>query len=595
MAVDAVTILVNGTAQATDKTGQDVSLFDRDGIERVQGPDLTRLLERAPGVTITRNGGPGAFTAVHVRGGDSDQLLVLIDGVRVADPASPGGGFDLGNLLMGNVAKVELQRGSNSTIWGNQALSGVLAVTTNTRPGASASAEYGARDTFYGTLAAGGQLGPVSLGISGGRYASEGFSAAAGGAEPDGFRQNELAGRATVALASGLHAFARARYAEGRLDLDGFPAPTYAFADTAEYQSARQRSGAVGAEYANQALTLTASGSSARTERSNFDAPGSAANFTADGLSRRIELHGNWRLAPHLALAFGGEREWTRFATLYDGEHRTAITGAYGQFAYDRGPLHLAAGLRRDTNHDFGHATSAGADAAYALGEGWRIVASYGEGFKAPTLFQLRSDFGNVLLLPERSRSYDAGIAYGGPRGSAAVTAFRRDTRDLIVFVGCGGRSSGICAGRPYGTYDNASRARAEGIEFEAHGEPSEALQFGATYTFVRAQDVTAGSATARMALARRPRHALTLSGDWMRGPVRLGADLRVVSGSFDDAANTVPLAGYTTATVRGEFAIGRAITLFGRVENALDAIYQTAAGYATARRSAFIGARARL
>ena len=139
-----ITVLANGTRETLNQTGQSVSVFGRDAIENVQGADFTRLLERAPGVSLSRNGGPGSFTAVRVRGAEGEQLLVLIDGVRVADTASPAGGYDFGNLLMGNLAKVELQRSSNSTIWGSQALGGVLAVTTGTWPGIRGSAEYGA-------------------------------------------------------------------------------------------------------------------------------------------------------------------------------------------------------------------------------------------------------------------------------------------------------------------------------------------------------------------------------------------------------------------------------------------------------------------
>src|SRR4029079_2668676 len=143
------------------RTGQSVTVFDMDTVEEVQGADLGRLLERAPGISLSRNGGPGNFTAVRVRGAEGEQLLVLIDGVRVADTASPGGGFDFGNLLMGNLAKVELQRSSNSTIWGSQALGGVLAATTGGGNWNSASLEYGTHDSAYGTVAIELENGPA--------------------------------------------------------------------------------------------------------------------------------------------------------------------------------------------------------------------------------------------------------------------------------------------------------------------------------------------------------------------------------------------------------------------------------------------------
>ncbi len=591
-----ITVVASGFEENVSSTGHAVAIFTRDEIEAVQGSDIMRLLEQSPGVSLSRNGGPGNFTAVRVRGAEGEQLLVLVDGVRVADPASPGGGFDFGNLLMGNLDKVELQRTSNSTIWGGQALGGVLVVTTGGRPGRSVSAEYGAHDTFYGTAGVDMARGPVAFDVRAGYLTSDGFSAAAAGTEPDGFRQSELAGRLRANLTRTLSVFATGRYADGRLEIDGFPAPAFMLADTGEYQDTRQLSGAAGLAFASDALELHAAFSLADTERENFDpAFGTAPGYTTDGESERAELRGRWSLADGLALDFGGEREWLRFSTLFDSERRTAIWGGYAQLDYDRGPLHLAAGLRRDEHRDFGGEWSLGADAAYALSDAWRVTASYGEGFKAPTLFQLHSDFGNSLLQPERSRSYDVGIGYGNGDLDVTLTAFRRDTEDLIGFVSCFGTTTGICTGRPFGTYDNIGRARAQGLELEGRVEPVEGLALGAAYTLLNAEDRTPGSVNRGNDLPRRPKHALTATADWEAiDGLTLGTDLRVVSDSFDDAANLVPLDGYEVLTLRGEWDASEHVTLFGRVENIWDETYQTAAGYATSGRGAYLGARAR-
>jgi vitamin B12 transporter len=593
---ERITVLATGQPERLDWTGESITIFTRDDMNDVQGADLMRLLERAPGVSLSRNGGPGNFTAVRVRGAEGEQLLVLIDGVRAADPAAPGGGFDFGNLLMGGLAKVELQRGSNSTVWGSQALGGVLAATTGSQRGVTASAEYGAHDTFYAGAGARFALGPAELNLLGARFAGGGFSSAAAGTEPDGFRQTEVAGRVRVEVSDGLSAFATARYARSRLEIDGFPAPAFALSDTAEYQDTRQVSGAVGLSYVGEALDLRATVSLADTERNNFDpAFGTEPGYTTDGTSERAESRGRWRFAEGLALDFGGEREWLRFSTLFDPVRRTAISGAYAQLDYDRGPLHLAAGVRRDEHRDFGGEWSLGADAAWEMTDRWRLTASYGEGFKAPTLFQLHSDFGNSELKPERSRSYDFGLAFEAPDIALALTAFRRDMSDLIGFVSCFGVTTGVCAGRPFGTYDNIGRARARGVEAEARVQATGDLVLATIYTLLDAEDRTPGGANHGNALARRPRHAMTVTGDWQaNGALSFGADLRVVSGSFDDAANLVRLGGYAVMTLRAGWDLCEHVTLFGRVENLGDETYQTAAGYATPGRGAHIGARAR-
>ena len=183
-----ITVVATGDPLPVDQAGQPVSVIAKDEIDRIQGPDITRVLERAPGVTISRNGGVGGFTAVRVRGADAEQLLVLIDGVRVADAASPGGGFDFGNLLAGSIDKLELLRGSNSVVWGSQAIGGVLAIRTRAIDGVEGSAELGANDSRYATLSGGGSIGALSGGLSASFHDSDGISSAAGAQSLSGKR-----------------------------------------------------------------------------------------------------------------------------------------------------------------------------------------------------------------------------------------------------------------------------------------------------------------------------------------------------------------------------------------------------------------------
>jgi vitamin B12 transporter len=275
------------------------------------------------------------------------------------------------------------------------------------------------------------------------------------------------------------------------------------------------------------------------------------------------------------------------------------VTGLYAQLGYADETFAAHAGVRRDDHSRFGGEWSAGADARLQLFDAWSLHASYGEGFKAPSLFQLFSDFGNSALQARRpaavSTSASAPATASLYGASFDVTLFRRDTRGLIGFVSCFGITGGICSGRPFGTYDNVGRARAQGAEVEGRLRFNDHLAVQAAYSYLDAKDRTPGAATGGNDLARRPKHALTASLDWQPiEPVRLGADLRVVSDSFDDAANLVPLDGYATLAVRGEWDASEHVTLFGRVENLSDEDYQTAAGYATEGRAVHLGARAR-
>ena len=176
---DSLTITVTGNPSEVEDTGQPVNVIGAEEIADVQGPDLARVLQRVPGVTINRNGGLGSTTGVSVRGAANDKLLVLIDGVRVADTASPAGGFDFGTLSAANLSKVEVMRGANSVVWGADALAGVLVASTFERSGLAGSVEAGSRGTVS-TSVEGGIGGDAGfVGGSVGYITTDGFSAAA--------------------------------------------------------------------------------------------------------------------------------------------------------------------------------------------------------------------------------------------------------------------------------------------------------------------------------------------------------------------------------------------------------------------------------
>jgi vitamin B12 transporter len=234
-------------------------------------------------------------------------------------------------------------------------MGGVLAISTRGETGLQASGEYGARDTAFGTLAGGIGGEGASLAGAASWYRSDGFSSAAGGSEPDGFEQWDASARGRVALTPTLSAFARGRYARGRADLDGFPAPAFALADTGETQRTRQWSGAAGATYDHAGLALTAAYSVAETVRRAFDpAFGAAPAFTSEGHSDRIDLTGAWRPAAAVMVNFGGDYERTRFETLFDAGEQTHSVGAYAQLGIETGKLSAHAGARRDDHARFG-------------------------------------------------------------------------------------------------------------------------------------------------------------------------------------------------------------------------------------------------
>ena len=592
-----ITVVATGSPGRIDQTGQPITVLSAADLARLQGPDITRALEQVPGLVLSRNGGPGAFTGVRLRGADSEQILVLIDGVRVEDVSAPGAGFDFGTLTSGGIERIDVLRGANSLVWGSAALGGVIAVTTKDLNGLEASTEGGSRVSFAGDAAAGLSRGKYDLSLSGGYSTTDGVSAAASGTEPDGARQWHLGGKARFDLAEGLSFLATARYADTRTEIDGYPAPNYTFADTPEYQTTRQASSRVSLRYKAQWLTLNTGYALADTKRDYFDPVfGTAPSYGYRGRSQRADLTGRAQLPASFALDFGADSEWTRYSGTFDAPQCARQSSGHAMLGWHTARVSLAAGLRYDDHSRFGHATTLGANASLHLTDTLRLRTSYGEGFKAPTLFQLLSDYGNAALRPERTRNYDAGLEYTAGPIRAALTVYRRDSRNLIAYVSCYLQTTGICKNHPNDTYDNLGKARAEGVEAELTLRPDSRVTLRSIYTYTRARNLTPSSADLGNDLARRPRHALTLSSDWETPleHIALGADLRLTSRSFDDNANTVPLAGGPLAALRASIPLSERITLYGRIENLAGTRIQTAAGYGTPGRSAFAGLRVR-
>jgi vitamin B12 transporter len=603
---NTITVLATGSRLPIDQAGQPVSIIDGAEIASIQGPDITRVLERLPGVTFARNGGLGSTTSLFVRGANSQQLLVLVDGIRVADVAAPSGGYDFGNLTTGGLGRIELLRGSNSVVWGSEAIGGVLSLTSRDLNGAEASAEYGARDTFDGQVTAGLSGERYGVTLNGGYVRTDGFSQAASGTERDGFRQYRAGGRARFVLVPGLTASLVGRYTQGKLDIDGYPAPDFLFGDTPEYQKTREIGGRAGLAWTSDALDLNAGYQISDTRRRYYDPSFGDRDYNSEtqGQSRRAELTGALRATDTLRLDFGGDHEWSRIDTVsafsLAARYKANLSSGHALLGWYDDRFTLAGGVRYDDHSRFGDKWTFGANGSVTVANDMRVRASYGEGFKVPTLYQLFSEYGTRTLAPEKSRSYDAGIEYGGRNGRLhmAITAFRRDSRDLIDFTSPNGL---VCAGQAFGCYINVGRARATGFELELGARIAETLHGQVAYTYVKSTDRTRGSFNEGTDLARRPRHALTASLDWTPiadGPLTglmLGGDIRLVGGSYDFAGEFGRLASYALGTVRASVPLGEHVEVFGRIENVTNEDYVTAGDYGTAGRSAFVGVRAKM
>ncbi|MFM9852868.1 MAG: TonB-dependent receptor plug domain-containing protein [Sphingomonadaceae bacterium] len=587
---EPIIVTANGAPSYPERIGQAITVIERQKLETTQLQSVSDIVSQTPGITVARTGGPGSQTSAFVRGANSGQTLVLIDGVRVNDPSAPSGAYNFGNLLTGNIDRIEILRGPNSVPWGSQAIGGVISITTiqPTQDGAaSLRAEYGSRnDTqFVGNIS--GKAGPVALSLGGGYLRDDGISAAASGSERDGYRQYGANGSLRIDLSDDINIAAKGYFSNSRLGIDGgFP-----FGDSNRIQRDQQLLGSVSlnARLLDDKVSTRIAYSVSDINRDEFE-PGTPTLQTAlaRGRTQRVEGQADAQLSEAIRLVVGAEHETTRYAASSEfapdlTRASTGITGVFGQLiAKPLDGLTVTGGVRYDDHRTFGGRTTVSANAAWVVGN-TILRASYGEGFRAPSLDELFGPFSsNPLLKPETAQSYDVGVEQTLADGTLRVSAtvFRRNSKNQISF------SQAFLL-------ENISRARAEGLELGLTLKPTDNLEFTANYTLSDAKDRGTG-----LALLRRPQHSVTASIDWAaRDWLKVGAALQSVSDSFDSDFETferTSLDGYTLVGLRAAVPIGETIELYGRVENLFDEKYETVSGYGTLGRNAHVGVRAK-
>ena len=621
-AADPGTIVVTATRSpvAIDRVAASVTVLDKAAIDRAGDFAVADLLLRTPGVSLSRNGGYGTATSLRIRGAEADQTVVVIDGVKLNDPSSTGGGYNFANLLTGDASRIEVLRGPQSTLWGSQAIGGVVNVVTPLPARAlegSMDIEAGSRETASGRAAIGGRSGPLAWRLGAQAFTTDGISAIApafGGRERDGYTNRTATGRAVLEIADGVSADLRGYYANGRVEIDGFSG------DSLEYSRNREFVGYAG-------LNVDLAGGRFRnrfgygytdTDRDNYNPTRQRQRtFDAAGRNERLEYQGSLAIAPGIDAVFGAEHEKSRFRSVSPAASlatpipapargRAEITSLYGQLnATVVDGLTLTGGVRQDDHNRYGSNTLFAAGGVWALPSGTLLRASWSEGFKAPTLYQLFSEYGNRALDPERAEGWEAGAEQRFLDGRLAfgATYFERRSRDLITYVGCAfGTADPLCtlpgsspATARFGYYANVARAFAKGIEASGRLALGERLAVNGNYSWTLSEDRSPGAATYGLQLARRPRHAWNLGADYTlpRGP-SFGAALRWQGASYDNAANTTRLDDFTLVDVRAELPLSPAVRLFVRGENVFDERYQTVNRYGTLGRSLYAGVRGR-
>lgn len=548
------------TAQSADATLASVTVITRAEMERRQSTSVPDLLRGVPGIAVVNSGGPGKATSLFLRGTESDHVLVLIDGIRVGSATSGTTAFQ--DIPIEQIERIEIVRGPRSSLYGSEAIGGVIQIFTRRGGGSPAprlalgGGSLGTADLSAG-LRADGARGWYSITASG--LVTDGIDARSG-ADPDRDGYRNLSAGLSAGWSPGHGVMAELRWLQtrGENEYDG------GHADEAEFRQ-RLLSGVLRlAPAARWNLSLNAGRSLDESDHFRDGVFRSRFDTRRDSISLQNDV--TLPAGSLLTLGFDYLSDHVSGSTGYPVASRTN-RGIFGQFQSRLGGQDLQISLRRDDSSQFGRHTTGAAAWGHDVGNGWRLAASYGTAFKAPTFNELYyPGYGNPDLRPESSRSLELGLvrATGGVHGS--LNAYETRIDDLIAYD--------AAAGRP----GNVARARIRGLEAVLSAR-LHAWLLDASLTLLDPEHRGHGPYRGNR-LPRRAEQMLRVELGRAFGPYRLGAELFAEGRRYDDLANTRELGGYATLGLRAEYAFARAWRLQARVENLFDRHYETASGY---------------
>lgn len=570
-AVDPVIVTAARLPQPLSQTLAAVSVIDREAIEASASVDLLDLLRRVPGLDIVRGAGLGQQTSVFLRGSNSNHSLVLIDGVRVASLGT--GAYAWEQLPLARIERIEIVRGPRAALWGADALAGVIQIFTRRQEAAQGAVQAGNHATYAADWNQGWRSGQGGFGLALGRLDTRGTNASTPAhwqfdPDRDGARFDH-AGLWGEARLGGQQLRAGLLHNEGDVEFDR------GRSSTRQQVAMLALEGELAPRWSHH---LSLGG-----HRDRLDTPDSFSRY----LSRRTQM--DWRQQVD-----AGRRGHLNLGLSWLQEHGRQVDTGGGRDVYRQSRQNRALSLAwqgqwqrhvfelsgRHDHSSLYHGTSSFAAAwGVQAGAGWRFSASWGQGFRAPTMNELYSpgwngDYaGNPELSPERSRSVELGLDLdAGQAGDFALHLFRTDIGQMIDFSG------------PRWQAINIARARIDGAELEWHWQSRHwDLQANATW-----QDARQGKRGE--ALLRRPaRKASVLFERRFESGLRLGLEGMAVSDRPDFG---VRLPGYGLLSLRAEYALGRQWRLQGRVENLLDREYVLVHGYATPGMTALLSLR---
>jgi vitamin B12 transporter len=550
----------------------DVVVIERADIEKLAGRTVPEILTRAAGVQFSSNGGRGKVSGVYIRGTEARHTILLIDGVRYGSATVGTPIWE--NLPLEAVERIEVLKGPGSSLYGSDGVGGVIQIFT--RKGSAgfhpyASVGVGTDSYAQGSAGVSGGQGAFTYSLGAQALNDRGFSATNPSAQfgnynpdDDPFRQQSANATMSWQLAPDWKLDGGLFYADGKNHFDDGPGR-----DTQANLRSHILRAAIAGKFSPAWKTLFQASQSSDTNNAAV-----AGFLPSDFQTTQNQLFWQNDVATSFGtLLFGLDRleQKVDSSTAYTVTSRT-ISSAFAGLNGESGPHSWQFNLRHDENSQFGGATTGFAGYGFRITPAWRVHASWGTSFVAPSFNQLYfPNFGNPTLQPEEGKNADIGVSWTG--GGHTVSVVRFDNR-IRGFIPSGPQPA------------NVPKARIEGWTLSYDGSVGP-LVLRAALDWLDPRDEVTG-----LLLPRRSERQATVGADYSTGAWKFGASVVGVSERYDDAANTFRIGGYGTLDLYADYAVAKDWTLQANLRNIGDKDYQTVRGFNQPGRGVFVTLR---
>ena len=565
--LDSVVVTATRTAQTQDQTLAAVTVIDRADIERLQPASLQDLLSTTPSLAIANTGGPGKISSIFLRGTEADQVLILVDGIKIGSATT--GTAAIQDIPIDQIERIEIVRGPFSSLYGSEAVGGVIQIftrhaagsfTPNLSMGFGSYAHWNTAAGFSGQTTNGWYSMQVSHDQVHGFPACRMGAAEAGAGcfvddpNPDGYRNTSFTLQGGYRFDQDWDADFRAFRAQGYNQYagsfsDSDDSVTQVLGGRVRFQAAK-----------NVKLTLSVGGSADLDEDylhgvyvDNFNTHRTIGSLQADiGISSGL-----------LSTGVDWQRDTVSSNTDFAVDSRTD-RGVFAQWQQSFGSQSLQANVRHDDDTQFDGKTTGSLMWGWNFASNLRLTASYGTAFRAPTFNELYyPGYGNPDLKPETSRNFEIGLRGTYNWGDWSVNAFRNNVNNMITYDAAIGLPA------------NVDRARITGVEGTV-GTKIADWSLKATATMMNPTDEATGYYAGNQ-LPRRPKRSARFDADRSFGKFSLGGSWSVASRRYDDLANQDPLGGYALTSLRAAYALSSDWKLQLALNNVFAKNYETA------------------